>query len=99
MEKPASLILTCRNGKVVKSQWKYRYSDGSDTALAASTELYEQLAGVADSRMEAEGKGMCTHPGNMTVNYGDKLEIVRDMDGDKPYVSVTVLSGFSEIFG
>lgn len=99
MEKPASLILTCRNGKVVKSQWKYRYSDGSDTALAASTELYEQLAGVADSRMETEGKGMCTHPGNMTVTYGDKLEIVRDMDGDKPYVSVTVLSGFSEIFG
>lgn len=99
MEKPASLILTFQNGKVVKSQWKYVYSSGSDTALAASSALYDQFCRVADSRMSVTRNSVCTGSENMTSTYGDKLEIVRDMDGDKPYVSVTVLSRFEEIFG
>ncbi len=99
MEKPASLILTFQNGKVVKSQWKYVYSSGSDTALAASSALYDQFCRVVDPRMSVARNSVCTGPENMTSTYGDKLEIVRDMDGDKPYVSVTVLSRFEEIFG
>lgn len=99
MEKPASLILTFQNGRVAKAQWKYVYSSGSDTALAASQALYDQFCRVADPRMSVARNSVCKQPGNMTSTYGDKLEIVQDMEGDKPYVSVTVTSAFEEIFG
>lgn len=99
MEKPASLILTFQNGRVVKAQWKYVYSSSSDAALSASNELYDQFCRAADPRMSVGRTSICTGPGNMTSTYGDRLEIVRDMEGDKPYVSITVLSRFEEIFG
>lgn len=99
MEKPASLILTFQNGKVTRSEWRYKYSGSSETAAAASSALYEQICQVADSRMSVARNSVCTGPENMTSSYGDKLEIVRDMDGNHPYVSVTVLSGFDDIFG
>ena len=91
--------MTFQNGRVAKAQWKYVYSSGSDTALAASQALYDQFCRVADPRMSVERKSVCTQPGNMTSTYGDKLEIVQDMEGDRPYVSVTVTSAFEEIFG
>lgn len=98
MEKPASLILTFQDGRVARSEWVYQYSSGSESALAASRALYEQICRAADSCMSAEGNGICTKPDNMTCTYGDRLEIVRDMNGEKPYVSIAVLNKIDEIF-
>lgn len=99
MEKPASLILTFRNGKVVQSEWRYRYSDNSENAYSASNALYDQICRAADSRLSGEKKSYCTEPENMTTVYGDKMQIIRDMEEGCPYVSVIVLSNFQDILG
>lgn len=99
MERPASLVLTIENNRVTKSQWIYEYSSGSDFALSASQALYEQICRVADGKISGKKTSLCKDKDNMTTTYGDKLEIVRDKNGEKPYVSITVLSEFQDIIG
>mgnify|MGYP001623759011 FL=1 len=99
MERPASLVLTIENDRVVKSQWIYEYSSGSEAALTASQDLYQQICKAADGKISGEKTSLCKDVDNMTTTYKDKLEIVRDKNGEKPYVSITVLSAFQDIIG
>lgn len=99
MERPASLVLTIENNRVVKSQWIYEYSSGSQAALTASQDLYQQICKAADGKISGDKTSFCKDVDNMTTTYKDKLEIVRDKNGEKPYVSITVLSAFQDIIG
>lgn len=97
MDRQAELIVTMKNGKVEKVEWKYIYSEDTKETMKISQELYEQICTITDGIMKTEAKGICKDNNNMTYTYKNKISIVRDKE-ETPYVAITILGEFEELF-
>ncbi|MGI6007426.1 MAG: hypothetical protein ACOX8E_08055 [Ruminococcus sp.] len=94
MNRPASVIVTTKDGKVAKAQWRYEYSQSSDEIFRLSEDLYEQIIGVADDMMYTSRNSFCKDKDNLTSIYDNELKVVRDTADGKPYIAFTVLDAF-----
>ena len=94
MNRPASIIVTVKDGKVTKAQWRYEYSENSDEIMALSEELYHQMVDVTDHMMYTSRDSFCKEKDNLTSEYEKELKVVRDVVDGTPYIAFTVMSAF-----
>ncbi|MGI6011326.1 MAG: hypothetical protein ACOX8H_07515 [Ruminococcus sp.] len=94
MNRPASVIVTTKDGKVEKAQWRYEYSENSDETLQLSEDLYNQIIGVTDHMMYTSRNSFCEDQNNLTSAYEKELKVERDVEEGTPYIAFTVLDDF-----
>lgn len=94
MNRPASVIVTVKDGKVAKAQWRYEYSKASDETFNLSESLYHQIVNVTDGMMYSSRNSFCEDKNNLTSKYEKELKVVRDTKDGVPYIAFTVLSAF-----
>ena len=98
MDRPASLILTLTDDRIVRVQWRYEYSSNSDTALKQCKAFYKQIYTEADRNMDSSRYSYCENSKNITSLYNEELSLVKDYSGERPYISITIMNQLSSIF-
>lgn len=97
MDRSASLILNQSGGGITRSEWRYVYSSGSDTAMEQSEALYDQFIDAIHSKIDAPAVDRTQDGDTMTSAYEDLMTVKRGMEDGRPYVSLSVVNDFDPL--